>query len=81
MAPSRYGPTKPPVFPTAFTSAMAAAAPVPRIVAVASAQNGPNIEARPSMATDSMATVHAAPDPSGVRHRPAALTTAGTSTC
>src|SRR5262249_46583406 len=45
MAPSRYGPTKPPVLPTEFTSAIAAAAPTPRIDEVASAQNGPYIDA------------------------------------
>src|SRR6267142_4120803 len=61
IAPSMYGPTKPPVFPTELTSAIDAAAPTPPIVDVVSAQKGPNIDARPSMAIDSVTTDQAMP--------------------
>src|SRR5262249_9795361 len=50
--PNRYGPTKPPIFPTELTSAMPTGAPPPATTDVVSVQNGPNIDARPSIANE-----------------------------
>src|SRR5262245_55786854 len=81
MAPSRYGPTNPPVLPTALISAIDAAPPTPRTAAVASAQKGPNIEARPSIAIDSDATDDTTPLACVLRTRPVALTSAAIEVC
>ena len=61
MYPIREGPTNPPMFPTELMSAMPAAAPTPPIRDVARVQNGPNIEASPSIASDSAASDGASP--------------------
>src|SRR3954452_7963486 len=81
IAPSRYGPTNPPVFATALTSAIDAAAPTPAILDVASAQNGPNIDATPSTAIDNVTTDHVMPLPIDASTSPEALTSAAISTC
>src|SRR4051794_16525786 len=81
IAPSRYGPTNPPVLPTELISAIDAAAPMPAIVEAASAQNGPNIDASPAIAIDSVAIDHTVPLESVDSASPAALTTAATATC
>src|SRR5262249_13857936 len=81
IAPSRYGPTKPPVFPPELISAIDAAAPTPATSDVASAQNGPNIDARLATATVSVATVQTTPDDSVLADSAAAHNAAGTAKC
>src|SRR5262245_4000617 len=80
-APSRYGPTNPPVLPTELINAIAAAAPIPRAAPVAIAHNGPKIEARPIIAIDSAVTDAIVPTATVVDARPMALTTAPAATC
>src|SRR5207302_9995544 len=81
IAPSRYGPTKPPVLPTELTSAIEPAAATPRIIDVASAQNGPKTAARPIMASDNEATSASGPVPTAASTRPTAPTAAAIAMC
>ena len=69
------------MFPTELISAIEAAAPTPLTLELASAQNGPIIDARPAMATDSAATDAAAPVTRAAAIKPAAHTSAAHTMC
>src|SRR5437764_412466 len=84
IAPRRYGPTNPPVLPTEFTSAIDAAAAVFESAdrdVVARAQNGPNIDANPIIAIDSVTIDQTMPVPAVLTASAAPPTVAATAKC